>query len=151
MGLNKPLAGAPPQDEEAVPPAGKSLLNDDQHGMAPDGSARNRKCACADCLNGKKPRREYLTLEQASQTDIYVMNLHAEACPQERVSAEGPSPRPEAFTGDGARQRQYVEQIGLTWAEFDDVDAADLQKQLAEEAEEAARRHHREDFDVSHL
>ena len=59
MAHNKTLAGAPPQDEEAVPPAGKSLLNDDQHGMAPDGSARNRKCPCADCFNGKKPRREY--------------------------------------------------------------------------------------------
>ena len=48
-------------------------------------------------------------------------------------------------------QGQYDEQVRIIWADFDNVDASELQRQLAEEAEEAARRHHREDFDFSHL
>jgi hypothetical protein len=50
MAHNKTLAGAAPLDEEALLPAGKCLLNDDQHGMAPNGSAKNRTCPCAQTV-----------------------------------------------------------------------------------------------------
>jgi hypothetical protein len=63
---------------------------------APGEPTRNKRCECADCLNGEVPRRQHIMEKDASHADMYVMHLHEESYPQEGPVSETFPPNPEA-------------------------------------------------------